>query len=73
MSRNIGIIGTGVVGSAMLRLFGSAATTYDLAPGSSRDRAAINACDIAFVCVPTPMAVDGSCDTSAVEDVVAWV
>ncbi len=32
----------------------------------------INECDIAFVCVPTSSAEDGSCDTSIVEEVIRW-
>lgn len=30
-------------------------------------------CNLAIICVPTPMAKDGSCDTSIVEEVVAWL
>jgi UDPglucose 6-dehydrogenase len=33
----------------------------------------INKCDVVFVCVPTPASTDGSCDTSIVEGVVAWI
>jgi UDPglucose 6-dehydrogenase len=33
----------------------------------------INRCDVVFVCVPTPANADGSCDTSIVESVVAWI
>ena len=32
----------------------------------------INKCDAAFVCVPTPMKDDGSCDTTAVDEVLNW-
>jgi nucleotide sugar dehydrogenase len=34
------------------------------------DYSEIDTCDFAVVCVPTPMAADGSCDTSIVEEVV---
>jgi UDPglucose 6-dehydrogenase len=37
------------------------------------DRANINSCDLVFLSVPTPMAADGSCDTSAVEDAISWI
>ena len=66
----IGIVGYGHVGSAMHELFKDA-IVYDKFKGigSKED---INVCDVAFVCVPTPMAEDGSCDTSIVEDVICW-
>ena len=73
MSHGIGIVGVGVVGSAMLRLFGHRAIAYDIGPNSVRNREAINACDVAFVCVPTPAKADGGCDISCVEEVVAWL
>ena len=69
----VGIVGAGVVGQAMQRLVGPDAILYDTRPGMPQDRDAINHCDVVFVCVPTPMADDGSCDTSIVEDVVAWI
>ena len=64
----IGIIGVGHVGTAMSLLFKDA-LLYDKYKniGSMEE---INTCDAAFVCVPTPMAEDGSCDTSAVEEVI---
>lgn len=33
----------------------------------------LNECDVAVVCVPTPMGDDGACDVSIVEDVVKWL
>ena len=68
----ISIIGYGHVGKAMKQLFTSA-TIYDkyLNMGTQMD---VNNSDVAFVCVPTPMnKIDGSCDTSAVEEVVSWL
>ena len=64
----IGIIGVGHVGTAMSLLFKDA-LLYDKYKkiGSMEE---INTCDAAFVCVPTPMAEDGSCDTSIVEEVI---
>jgi nucleotide sugar dehydrogenase len=38
---------------------------------ASKDK--INECDLAVICVPTPMNEDGTCDISIVEDVVSWV
>jgi UDPglucose 6-dehydrogenase len=69
----IGVVGAGVVGTAMQKLFGAATTMYDPKPGYSQDKHAINGCDVAFVCVPTPMRADGTCNTSMVEDTIAWV
>lgn len=69
----IGIVGAGVVGGAMQALCDGDAVIYDTRPGCPQDKGAINECDVAFVCVPTPMSADGSCDCSIVEDVVAWL
>ena len=69
----IGIVGGGVVGKAMAALFGGEAIVYDVQPGFCHDRAAINACRIAFVCVPTPSDESGACDTSVVEEVLCWL
>lgn len=66
----IGIIGYGHVGCAMCELFKNA-VVYDKYKGIGTEKE-INECDVAFVCVPTPMAKDGSCDTSVVEEVISW-
>lgn len=78
---NIGIVGYGVVGKALARLFGYEAGNPDLhiydklLPGmnDARSKAAIRTCDLVFVAVPTPEAPDGTCNISAVEEVVSWV
>lgn len=66
----IGIVGLGHVGTAMHNLFKDA-VIYDKYKniGSMNE---INKCDAAFVCVPTPMKDDGSCDTTAVDEVLNW-
>ncbi len=64
----IAIIGHGWVGKAMHRLFPDA-YVYDIDRGT---RDAVNACDVAFICVPTPCPKEGALDTSIVEEVVAW-
>lgn len=69
----VGVVGDGVVGAAMRDLLGSKTVVYDTRPGAPQDRQAINRCDIAFVCVPSPMQPDGSCDTSIVTSCVAWI
>jgi UDPglucose 6-dehydrogenase len=71
----VACVGGGVVGSAMRALCGPETVIYDVRkePGYTLDKAAVNACDVAFIAVPTPMAKDRTCDTSIVEEVVAWV
>jgi hypothetical protein len=70
----IAVVGAaGVVGTAMRKLCGPETVAYDLKPGYSQDRNAVNACDAAFVCVPTPTGAWGACDTSIVEQVVSWI
>ena len=66
----IGIIGYGHVGTAMHNLFKDAVIYDEIKNIGSKDE--INKCDLSFVCVPTPMNHDGSCDTSIVEEVISW-
>jgi UDPglucose 6-dehydrogenase len=72
---NIGIVGQGYVGSAVKEVFSKhyEVETYDL----DKDKCSVDYLEdiveltnIIFVCVPTPMKKDGSCDTSIVEAVV---
>lgn len=67
----IGIVGYGHVGEAMHGLFKDA-VVYDKYKelGTIEE---INGCDTVFVCVPTPQAEDGRCDTSIVEEVLEWI
>ena len=71
----IGIVGQGYVGSAVKEVFSKhyEVDTFDL-DESKRDvdyiEDIVDRNDIIFVCVPTPMKKDGSCDTSIVESVV---
>src|SRR5688572_23533386 len=55
----------------MAKFFGDT-VQYD-PPKHIGTKEAINACDVVFVCVPTPQAADGSCDTSIVEETVGWI
>lgn len=48
------------------------AVVYD-EPKEIGTRDEVNVCDVAFVCVSTPEGVDGTCDTSIVEDVLGWL
>ena len=71
----IGIVGQGYVGAAVKEVFSKHynVETYDL----DKDKCSVDYLEdivelsnIIFVCVPTPMKKDGSCDTSIVEAVV---
>tara|TARA_Y100000592_G_scaffold86511_1_gene139908 strand:+ start:2115 stop:2966 length:852 start_codon:yes stop_codon:yes gene_type:complete len=70
----VGIIGQGFVGKALKAGFEKYYTTntYDLNGSCSCETIdeLIDDSNIIFVCVPTPMKKDGSCDTSIVESVV---
>lgn len=67
------IIGYGFVGRAMKRLFPEAVVYDSYQREFAVNKEEVNRCDTAFLCVPTPMSADGSCDTSAVEESVAWL
>ena len=70
----IGIVGQGYVGTAVKEVFSKhyETNTFDLnGKCSCTDiEDLVDKSDIIFVCVPTPMKKDGSCDTSIVEGVV---
>ena len=71
----IGIIGQGYVGTAVKTVFEKhyEVETYDINKklSTTENMAELTKkTDIIFVCVPTPMKKDGSCDTSIVEGVV---
>ena len=70
-SYSVAIIGYGAVGRGIHTLFPDA-VIYD-EPLEIGKRTEANACRFAFVCVPTPMNSDGSCDTSIVESVISWL
>jgi len=70
----IGIVGYGYVGEAMCNFFMSKYEVFVFdGPKGLGMEADINKCDMAVVCVPTPMGEDGACDTSIVEQVVGWI
>jgi len=72
----VGIIGQGFVGSALKESFSPhyKVYTYDKMEKDLSTHKSINdlskVCELLFVCVPTPMKEDGSCDISIVKDVV---
>ena len=69
--RKVGIVGLGHVGGSMHELFTDAVVYDEIKEIGTRE--AINECDVAFVCVPTPRAADGHCDASIVEYVLNWI
>tara|TARA_Y100000593_G_scaffold28010_1_gene55925 strand:- start:15 stop:863 length:849 start_codon:yes stop_codon:yes gene_type:complete len=75
---NIGIVGQGYVGTAVKEVFNKHynVNTYDLDETLRNCNdllELIEKSNIIFVCVPTPMKKDGSCDTSIVEGVVEGI
>ena len=77
--KTVGIVGQGFVGQALKEEFSRyyPVNTYDkfLPELSTHNSIATlsDSSDVVFVCVPTPMREDGSCDTSIVEQVCADV
>ena len=70
----IGIIGQGFVGNAVFQTFKNYfdVFTYDLKDclSNSSLNEIKKKCELVFICVPTPMNLDGSCDSSIVESVI---
>lgn len=64
------VIGKGWVGKSMIELFPDS-VIYD-EPLKLGTRKQVNACDVTFICVPTPNRKNGSLDTSIVEEIVKW-
>ena len=64
--KTVAIVGYGAVGRYLKNLFPDAAV-YD-EPLGIGSREEVNLCQYAFVAVPTNPRVDGSADTSVVED-----
>ena len=72
---NIGIIGQGFVGNAVYQKFKSFfnSFTYDIVPelcNSTYEKLIIN-CKTIFVCVPTPMNKDGSCNIDLLTEILS--
>lgn len=68
----VALIGNGYVGKAYQKLFPHA-VVYNRHGDIKESRRLVNECDLAIICVPTPMTADGSCDTSIVYEVVEWL
>ncbi|TAM84003.1 MAG: hypothetical protein EPN47_04135 [Acidobacteria bacterium] len=81
MAMKLGIVGFGVVGKALAKVFrfergNSNLVIYDKfvrGMNTPRRRDALQQCDLVFIAVPTPEGADGRCDLSAIEEVVSWV
>ena len=74
----IGIIGQGYVGTAVKDVFQNHydVETYDINKSLSSTptiKNLVKLVDLVFVCVPTPMNPDGSCNTFSVEKVIAEI
>lgn len=69
--KKIAIIGMGVVGKGMENLFKDRFEIVGYDIGGNKNE--VNKCDLAIVCVPTPMRESGQCDTSIVEEIVSWL
>lgn len=69
----IAILGYGVVGKGMEKLFKKRfdVVVYDIK--TQPDKSKVMGCDLAVVCVPTNQMEDGNADTSHVEEVVSWI
>jgi nucleotide sugar dehydrogenase len=70
----IGILGQGFVGKAVYKKFKNyfETFTYDLLPELCNSNYAhiVSNCSVIFVCIPTPMNSDGSCNTDLVKQVL---
>lgn len=75
----VGIVGFGVVGSAIARMLARCAAhevviydRYQPAFSGAARREFINACELVFLAVPTPTTGEG-CDLTAVEECASWI
>jgi len=78
MSKTIAVIGSeGFVGSAFCRMVEGFYEVERCDPAlgvlGTATQEEVNKCDVAVICVPTPMADDGSCNTTTVETVLSWL
>ncbi len=67
---HIGIIGYGFVGQAVAYGFNQNKITIVDPKYNDNKIVDVMNCDVIFICVPTPMAENGSCDVSILEDVL---
>jgi len=71
----LGIVGQGFVGTAVKEVMSNyyECNTFDIKQDCNCDtlRELVTKSDVMFVCVPTPMNTDGSCNTGIVEGVIS--
>lgn len=70
----IGIVGLGYVGDAVYKSFNDSGNVIcidsDLSKGYTGTYSDLKDCEAVFICVPSPSLPDGSCNSSALEDVL---
>jgi UDPglucose 6-dehydrogenase len=69
----VGIVGYGHVGRLTHRIFEEAIIYDNDSKILSAKHEEIQRCEIVFICVPTPSAVDGSADCGAIRDILSWL
>jgi UDPglucose 6-dehydrogenase len=73
--KTIGVIGLGYVGTAVQKGFESTVNvvTYDIAKESTETsvQGVLSKAQIIFICVPTPMNMDGTCNIDIIRDVLS--
>lgn len=74
ITETVGVIGLGFVGTAVVKGFETikSVVTYDIQKECTETSISdvVRKAEIIFVCVPTPMNLDGTCNTSIVESVL---
>ena len=73
--KKIGIVGYGYVGKGVFKFFEDKCEVifFDPEIDGSATKEEINTCDLAVVCVPTPMGDGGVCDLSIIKETVNWL
>ncbi len=71
----VAIVGHGFVGNALHEVLnkGYVVAVYDKFKPELGTMEAVNSCKVAFLCVPTPMRDNKTCDLSAIKDVFGWL
>ena len=75
MKRKVAVVGYGYVGKSVFNFFKDHFDTifYDPFVEGSATKESVNECELAVVCVPTPMADDYSVDLGIVNDTIEWL
>ena len=76
MKTKIGVVGQGFVGNAIYQKFKNyySVSTFDLDESKRNTNSLselVDNSDVIFVCLPTPMKINGACDVSIVEGVIS--